>query len=245
MGRQKPRKDRRPPPKRPAAAQAPGTAQTTDQTHLPYLAQPRGTAAAAGGGAAGTDYPAFPPLPPLHGGTTTAEYTQSLHNWSTSALGKVGKLPKLSPNQLNAIIQAAAGLGDSSLLNHPAFAGAMNGAAAAAATAAAGGAPGAGAAGAGGIDLPASLAALFEAKLTLDREKAKLVRMQKELKGYKEGVASVNRAHTHGHTHNHSHVHDHGVPEDVDDDDVGDGELLECSCGHDQCVSIFPDLGHC
>jgi len=42
------------------------------------------------------------------------------------------------------------------------------------------------------IDLPASLAALFEAKLTLDREKAKLMRMQKELKGYREGAAAVN-----------------------------------------------------
>ena len=41
------------------------------------------------------------------------------------------------------------------------------------------------------IDLPASLAALFEAKLTLDREKQKLMRMQKELKGYREGVAAV------------------------------------------------------
>jgi hypothetical protein len=38
------------------------------------------------------------------------------------------------------------------------------------------------------IDLPASLAALFEAKLTLDREKAKLMRMQKELKGYRDGM---------------------------------------------------------
>ena len=43
------------------------------------------------------------------------------------------------------------------------------------------------------IDLPASLAALFEAKLTLDREKAKLMRMQKELKGYREGVAAVSK----------------------------------------------------
>ncbi len=41
------------------------------------------------------------------------------------------------------------------------------------------------------IDLPASLAALFEAKLTLDREKQKLMRMQKELKGYREGVTAV------------------------------------------------------
>jgi hypothetical protein len=37
-------------------------------------------------------------------------------------------------------------------------------------------------------DLPASLAALFEAKLNLDREKAKLVRMQKELRGYRESA---------------------------------------------------------
>lgn len=44
------------------------------------------------------------------------------------------------------------------------------------------------------IDLPASLAALFEAKLTLDREKAKLMRMQKELKGYREGVSAVGAA---------------------------------------------------
>ena len=36
-----------------------------------------------------------------------------------------------------------------------------------------------------------SLAALFEAKLTLDREKEKLMRMQQELKGYREGVAAV------------------------------------------------------
>lgn len=35
------------------------------------------------------------------------------------------------------------------------------------------------------------MAALFEAKLTLDREKQKLMRMQKELKGYREGVAAV------------------------------------------------------
>ena len=44
------------------------------------------------------------------------------------------------------------------------------------------------------IDLPASLAALFEAKLTLDREKANLVRMQKELKGFRQGVAALEGA---------------------------------------------------
>jgi len=41
------------------------------------------------------------------------------------------------------------------------------------------------------IDLPASLAALFEAKLTLDREKAKLLRMQKELKAHREQMNGV------------------------------------------------------
>jgi hypothetical protein len=62
------------------------------------------------------------------------------------------------------------------------------------------------------IDLPASLAALFEAKLTLDREKAKLMRMQKELKGYREGVAAAVGA---------------GKGKEVAVDD----ELGECTCG--------------
>lgn len=95
--------------------------------------------------------PAVPPADP--------DLTSALHTWSTSALGRLDALPKLTQSQLSAIAGAAAGVGDPQ-----------------------GNLP---------IDLPASLAALFEAKLTLDREKAKLMRMQKELKGYREGVAAV------------------------------------------------------
>jgi hypothetical protein len=86
-----------------------------------------------------------------------------------------------------------------------------------------------------GIDLPASLAALFEAKLTLDREKAKLVRMQKELKGYKDAAGNTTtivagqavvaaataavtaQAHVQAqytHQHDHTHLRDHAHPHD-------------------------------
>ncbi|ORY31298.1 hypothetical protein BCR39DRAFT_504904 [Naematelia encephala] len=81
----------------------------------------------------------------------------------------------------------------------------------------AGAAAGIGEGGTGGapIDLPASLAALFEAKLTLDREKAKLMRMQKELKGYRDGVAQVQGSVANG-----------KGKEVVIDEDLG-----ECTCG--------------
>ena len=65
------------------------------------------------------------------------------------------------------------------------------------------------------IDLPASLAALFEAKLTLDREKAKLLKMQKELKGYRDGVAAAG-------------VKSNGKGKEVV---VMDDDLGECTCG--------------
>jgi hypothetical protein len=119
--------------------------------------------------------------------------------WATQALGRLDQLPKLTQSQLSAIAGAAAGVGEGAFLNSAAGLGLGVGAAGpgtgtGAGTGAAG--VGAGVAGVGannlGIDLPASLAALFEAKLTLDREKAKLMRMQKELKGYREGVAAVN-----------------------------------------------------
>lgn len=100
--------------------------------------------------------PKVPLAPPLPAG----DLTSALHTWSTSALGRLDALPKLTQSQLSAIAGAAAGVGEGQQGNLP-------------------------------IDLPASLAALFEAKLTLDREKAKLMRMQKELKGYREGVAAV------------------------------------------------------
>jgi hypothetical protein len=125
--------------------------------------------------------------------------------WATQALGRLDQLPKLTQSQLSAIAGAAAGVGEGAFLNSAA-AGLGLGVGVGAAGPGTGTGTGTGAAGAGagaggvagvgannlGIDLPASLAALFEAKLTLDREKAKLMRMQKELKGYREGVAAVN-----------------------------------------------------
>jgi hypothetical protein len=112
------------------------------------------------------DYNVFPP--PITVDPTDPTFPSALHNWSTSALSRLDALPKLTQSQLSAIAGAAAGVGDGSGLI-----------------------PGMGVNGLP-IDLPSSLAQLFEAKLTLDREKEKLVRMQKELKGYREGVAAVN-----------------------------------------------------
>jgi len=92
------------------------------------------------------------------------------------------------------------------------------------------------------IDLPASLAALFEAKLTLDREKAKLMRMQKELKGYREGVAAVSvggqavpqGAHAHGgpaYAHGNGHAHGHGPHVQPVGNGKGKEVMEECTCG--------------
>ena len=98
--------------------------------------------------------------------------------WTANALGRLDQLPKLTQNQLAAIARAAAagvGAGAGGQLLQGASdsnTGALT-------------VPGEGGQQVLGIDLPASLAALFEAKLTLDREKAKLVRMQKELQGYR------------------------------------------------------------
>ena len=74
------------------------------------------------------------------------------------------------------------------------------------------------------IDLPASLAALFEAKLTLDREKQKLMRMQKELKGYREGVAAVSG----NNATNHVAVNGTGKGKEVEQD------IGECTCGREE-----------
>jgi hypothetical protein len=97
--------------------------------------------------------------------------------WTTSALGRLDQLPKLSQNQLAAIARAAAAGVGAGTGNQLALTGSSSDIGALTVQ------------GNGqqvlGIDLPASLAALFEAKLTLDREKAKLVRMQKELQGYR------------------------------------------------------------
>ena len=101
-------------------------------------------------------------------------FSAALSDWSASTLGKLNALPNFDPKQLNAIAEAAAGGAHSGGVMAPG----SNG-------------NGAGAMSGLPIDLPASLAALFEAKLTLDREKAKLLRMQKELKAHREQMNGV------------------------------------------------------
>ncbi|WVQ86145.1 hypothetical protein IAT38_008313 [Cryptococcus sp. DSM 104549] len=121
------------------------------------------------------------PLPDPSSDPTT--FSAALSSWSASAFGRLDHLPKLTQSQLSALTGAAAGIGEANFLSDPGALGALS-------AAAAGAGAGVGAEmGAGGIpiDLPASLAALFEAKLTLDREKAKLLRMQQELRGQREG----------------------------------------------------------
>ncbi|WWD20808.1 hypothetical protein CI109_105285 [Kwoniella shandongensis] len=145
-------------------------------------------------------------------------FSAALSNWSANALGRLDHLPKLTQSQLTALTDAAAGVGEANFLANPSSIPPQsynpN-------------IP---------IDLPASLAALFEAKLTLDREKAKLLRMQQELKGQKEGkqireepleprgtvvaleeectcghhAHASSHDHAHGHGHGHDHDHDHG-----------------------------------
>ncbi|WWC65296.1 uncharacterized protein I303_107913 [Kwoniella dejecticola CBS 10117] len=96
------------------------------------------------------------------------DFSAALSNWSANALGRLDNIPKLTQSQLTALTGAAAGIGEANFLANPSnippqsYNPNLP------------------------IDLPASLAALFEAKLTLDREKAKLLRMQQELKGQKE-----------------------------------------------------------
>jgi len=136
----------------------------------------------------------FPPASALD--PSDPNFPSALQHWSSSALSQLGQLPRLTPSQLSAIAGAAAGIGDVSLFNAAAAAGGIGvgvgvGVGSASGTTGSGGAGGTLGTGTLPIDLPASLAALFEAKLTLDREKAKLMRMQKELKGYREGVAAA------------------------------------------------------
>ncbi|RXK41924.1 hypothetical protein M231_00645 [Tremella mesenterica] len=235
MGRQKLRKDRRPPPRRPT--QSSQTTQPlqpwTDQTNLPYLAPiitPQSESHHSNPDANPNPNPHLHSHshshshphphnhshshshththnhdhdhtnshvhPPTQAGSSTnvshatlaslGKYAQAVHDRTARALNKVDRLSEMFPPQaqLEAIASAAAGL-DPSVLDHPGLAAAMNGQTVPGMTdsVAAG----------GSIDLPSSLAALFEAKLTLDREKAKLVKMQKELKGYKEDVASMTK----------------------------------------------------
>lgn len=81
------------------------------------------------------------------------------------------------------------------------------------------------------IDLPASLAALFEAKLTLDREKAKLLRMQKELKAHREQMHGVNSG-----SSGTAGAGGSGKGKEValvgnGDEDEDDDDLMDCPCG--------------
>ena len=107
-------------------------------------------------------------------------FSAALSDWSASTLGKLNALPNFDTKQLNAIAEAAVGGAHSGGVMVP------------------------GQNGQGGtvtglpIDLPASLAALFEAKLTLDREKAKLLRMQKELKAHREQMHGVGNGNGNG-----------------------------------------------
>jgi hypothetical protein len=101
-------------------------------------------------------------------------FSAALSDWSASTLGKLNALPNFDPKQLNAIAEAAVGGAHSGGVMAPGSNGNGGGTMS--------GLP---------IDLPASLAALFEAKLTLDREKAKLLRMQKELKAHREQMNGV------------------------------------------------------
>lgn len=165
MGRSKPRTNKRPPPKLNRKAGSPGAPPTVPPPALPPSA------------------PLPPPVPFEQGvpsflspaaalDPTDPSFPSAFQHWSSSALSQLGQLPRLTPSQLSAIAGAAAGIGDVSLFSAAAAASGVG-------------------VGTGPIDLPASLAALFEAKLTLDREKAKLLRMQKELKGYRDGVAAA------------------------------------------------------
>lgn len=191
MGRSKPRTNKRPPPK--ALKAAPPT--NPPQPSVP--GQPRSQAI-------------LPPfdvrqvqdialsLPPAAGmNPTDPIFNQALQTWSAQALGRLDQLPKFSQAQLNALASAAAGMGEKlgsgTGSTNPNLP----------------------------VDLPASLAALFEAKLTLDREKAKLVRMQNELKGYREGVAAVQG---------------NAVPNGKGKEAVREEDYGECTCGRAQCV---------
>jgi hypothetical protein len=169
----KPPTNKRPPPKslaaktqqkeRQAPSPAPAPAAPVRPTSHPPLPLATNPYLDAAGGP--IDFSSFVP-PPSTVDPNDPNFPTALSNWSTSTLSKLNQLPSFSQNQLNAIAEAAVG-------------GANKGSSAMTAP---GSLP---------IDLPASLAALFEAKLTLDREKAKLLRMQKELKAHRENMHGV------------------------------------------------------
>ncbi|WVO24568.1 uncharacterized protein IAS62_005936 [Cryptococcus decagattii] len=191
MGRSKPRTNKRPPPKvRPNPATQPSpqpippqNPPTSDQYATPpsilplsfpplpsdILSVPRSTLASADAAAARAT-------------ATAANLSAALSSWSANTLGRMEPLPKLTESQLSVLAGAAAGIGEANFLSG--MSAPRNGQSS--------GSTGEGQYSGGiPIDLPASLAALFEAKLTLDREKAKLMRMQKELRGQRESIKEV------------------------------------------------------
>lgn len=211
MGRSKPRTNKRPPPKPKASSAAPPRLPGVEAAEemfssFPTLASPS-LASAMGLGAMGVNASLDP---------TDPNFPSAFQSWSTSALSQLGQLPSLTPSQLSVIAGAAAGVVDAGLRanGHAPPLAAGNGQNVSML-------PNLPPSGQGlPIDLPASLAALFEAKLTLDREKAKLMRMQKELKGYREGVAAVNLK---------------GKQVAVQDPE----DLGECTCGRNGYVSTL------
>ncbi|AFR98291.1 hypothetical protein C343_06267 [Cryptococcus neoformans C23] len=191
MGRSKPRTNKRPPPKiRPNLPTQPSPSptpipnpSTSDQYATPpsipppsfpslptdILSVPRSTLANADAAAARAT-------------ATAANLSAALSSWSANTLGRMEPMPKLTESQLSVLAGAAAGIGEANFLSG--MSASRNGQSSGSAGEGqySGGIP---------IDLPASLAALFEAKLTLDREKAKLMRMQKELRGQRESIKEV------------------------------------------------------
>lgn len=189
----KPRPNKRAPPRPRPVAPLPSHAQAQAQ---PQAQLPLHTTTSASG-ASITNLPYLDPNhpidlsslvpPPSTIDPNDPNFPSALSSWSESALSKLNELPKLTQSQLSAIAGAAAGVRPGM------FAGQGAG-------------PG-GVVGVGGvvsisggegsqhlpIDLPASLAALFEAKLTLDREKAKLMQMQRELKSHRDSLLAANK----------------------------------------------------
>lgn len=203
MGRSKPRTNKRPPPK---PSRANGSAGTSP-------VQPSAPAASVVGHAHHHHHsPApihFDPVsslfpPPSTLDPTDPNFPAAFQSWSTSALNQInqlGQLPRLTPAQLSAIAGAAAGMSDGGLL---AAAGQED-----------------------CVGLPQSLAGLFEAKLTLDREKTKLQRVQKELSGFRDGNWSAAGPAPVGAPPPMPTIKGKEVAALVADDD----DLAECTCG--------------
>lgn len=183
----KPRTNKRPPPKALPPKSTQAAASTASNNTAPPAVPPNRPAPSPHSGRPGAvanpylnngqpvDFSSFVP-PPSTIDPKDPNFPNALSDWSASTLGKLNALPKLTQGQLSAIAEAAVGVANGPSTGTGGLANLGT------ATTSANGLP---------IDLPASLAALFEAKLTLDREKAKLLRMQKELKAHREQMHGV------------------------------------------------------